>query len=330
MRLGYEPGRGLTVRLTEPPTAPMQPLDDYTRKLIQTRRRGLVYPYELVPLLRGRRRHVRRARPRRRRPTGRRSTGAPGQNRAGVVVGVVTHADRALPRGHDPGGRARRPDQGDGLDHRGRVPPAARRPSTSPPSWTCRSSGSPCRPAPRSPWTRGSENLDWVARVLRRLVEHTQRRRRGQRRRGRHQRRRPAVLERRGDDADAHPGHPRDDARQRDGAHRQAGDRLLRRRVGRGQPRHRRLRPDHGPQRRGPVLGAEPGRRVRRAVRPLRPHLPRAGRAVATPGRHQRPGRPRRPLAPRTSSRASTSRPSATSSPTPPTPTARSRSTSAP
>ena len=31
----------------------MQPLDDYTRKLIQTRRRGLVYPYELVPLLRG-------------------------------------------------------------------------------------------------------------------------------------------------------------------------------------------------------------------------------------------------------------------------------------
>ena len=53
MRLGYEPGQGVTVRLTEPPTAPMQPLDDYTRKLIQTRRRGLVYPYELVPLLRG-------------------------------------------------------------------------------------------------------------------------------------------------------------------------------------------------------------------------------------------------------------------------------------
>ena len=64
MRLGYEAGRGLTMRLTEPPTAPMQPLDDYTRKLIQTRRRGLVYPYELVPLLSGDRRLVRRARPR--------------------------------------------------------------------------------------------------------------------------------------------------------------------------------------------------------------------------------------------------------------------------
>ena len=51
MRIGYEPGRGLTVRFTDPPTAPMQPLDDYTRKRIQTRRRGLVYPYELLPLL---------------------------------------------------------------------------------------------------------------------------------------------------------------------------------------------------------------------------------------------------------------------------------------
>ena len=43
----------MTVRFTEPPDQPMLPLDDYTRKLIQTRRRGLVYPYELVPLLAG-------------------------------------------------------------------------------------------------------------------------------------------------------------------------------------------------------------------------------------------------------------------------------------
>ena len=34
--------------------APMQPLDDYTRKRIQTRRRGLVHPYELAPMLAGR------------------------------------------------------------------------------------------------------------------------------------------------------------------------------------------------------------------------------------------------------------------------------------
>ena len=51
MRMGYEPGRGLTVRLTPPPDGPMEPVDDYTRKLMQARRRGLVYPYELVPML---------------------------------------------------------------------------------------------------------------------------------------------------------------------------------------------------------------------------------------------------------------------------------------
>ena len=53
VRIGYEPGHGVTVRLTEPPTEAMQPLDDYTRKLVQMRRRGLTYPYELIPALRG-------------------------------------------------------------------------------------------------------------------------------------------------------------------------------------------------------------------------------------------------------------------------------------
>ena len=68
-------------------------------------------------------------------------------------------------------------------------------------------------------------------------------RRRGERHRHRRERRRAAVLERRGDDAHAHPGHPGDDAGQRHGADRQAGAGLLRRGVGRGQLRHRRLRP---------------------------------------------------------------------------------------
>ena len=44
-----------------------------------------------------------------------------------------------------------------------------------------------------------------------------------------------------------------------DGAHRQAGARLLRRRLGRGQIRDRRLRPHHGTERPGPVLGPGPG-----------------------------------------------------------------------
>ena len=121
MRLGYEPGHGLTVRITEPPTAPMQPLDDYTRKRIQTRRRGLVHPYELAPMLAG--------------PGGsfvehdlddagsarRRSSASPGSNRAGVVVGVVTTPRDGLSGRDHPRRRARRPDQGDGRDRRGRV-----------------------------------------------------------------------------------------------------------------------------------------------------------------------------------------------------------------
>ena len=49
---------------------------------------------------------------------------------------------------------------------------------------------------------------------------------------------------------------------QRDGAHRQAVAGLLRRRLGRGQLRHRRLRPGDGPERAGAVLGAGPGRRA--------------------------------------------------------------------
>ena len=81
-------GHGLTVRITEPPTSPMQPLDDYTRKRIQPRRRGLVHPYELAPLLAGRGgtfvEHDLDA-------DGRLDAVVrpPGHNGAGVVVGVV-------------------------------------------------------------------------------------------------------------------------------------------------------------------------------------------------------------------------------------------------
>ena len=173
MRLGYEPGRGLTVRLTEPPTAPMQPLDDYTRKLIQTRRRGLVYPYELVPLLRGEGgtfvehdldddgQLVPVDRP-------------AGQNQAGVVVGVVSTPTERYPEGITRVAVLGDADQGDGVDHR---EPSAGGCSAAidlaerlqvPIEWFALSAGA------KIAMDSGSENLDWVARVLRRLVEHTQ------------------------------------------------------------------------------------------------------------------------------------------------------------
>ena len=173
MRIGYEPGRGLSVRFTEPTTEPMQPLDDYTRKLIQTRRRGLVYPYELVPTLSGPGgsfvehdldgdgRLVPVERP-------------PGENEAGVVVGVVTSVTA-----RHPDGMTRVAVLGDPTKAMGAISEAecvrllaaidlADRMDV-PIEWFALSAGA------KIAMDSGSENLDWVARVLRRLVEHTQR-----------------------------------------------------------------------------------------------------------------------------------------------------------
>ena len=171
--------------------------------------------------------------------------------------------------------------------------------------------------APRISMDSGTENMDWVARALRRIIDVHPGRRRDQRRRRRDQRRRPAVLERRGHDAHAHQGHPGHDAGQRDGADRQALAGLLRRGVGRGQLRHRRLRPGHGAERPGAVLGAEPdGRRASCCSRTTTTPTSRPGERWAAAGRRpsdpRRPGRARRS---RTATRRATSRPSATSSP---------------
>jgi acetyl/propionyl-CoA carboxylase alpha subunit/acetyl-CoA carboxylase carboxyltransferase component len=173
MRIGYEPGEGMTVRLTDPPTEPMQPLDDYTRKLIQTRRRGLTYPYELVPQLRGEGgsfvEHdldddgalVPVDRP-------------PGQNRAGVVVGLVR-----TPTERHPEGVTRVCLLGDPTRAMGSITEAEclrllaaidlAEALDVPIEWFALSGGA------KIAMDSGSENLDWVARVLRRLVEHTQR-----------------------------------------------------------------------------------------------------------------------------------------------------------
>jgi len=150
----------------------MQPLDDYTRKLIQTRRRGLVYPYELVPMLAGPGgsfvehdldgggRLVPVERP-------------PGQNRAGVVVGVVS-----TPTDRYPEGMVRVAVLGDPTKSMGSITEAECRLLLAaidlaaamdvPIEWFALSAGA------KIAMDSGSENLDWVARVLRRLVEHTQ------------------------------------------------------------------------------------------------------------------------------------------------------------
>ena len=97
LRMSRPPGAGLTVRVTQPPTEPMRELDAYTQKVIRARRRGAVYPFELVPML-----------SRNPDPGGAEGTfteydldadgvavpvdRAPGQNTASIVLGPVTTA----------------------------------------------------------------------------------------------------------------------------------------------------------------------------------------------------------------------------------------------
>src|SRR5205823_1279859 len=51
LRMSRPPGAGLTLRVTDPPTGPLRELNPYTQNVIRARRRGTVYPYELIPLI---------------------------------------------------------------------------------------------------------------------------------------------------------------------------------------------------------------------------------------------------------------------------------------
>ena len=51
LRMSRPPGAGLTMRVTGPPPEPLRELNSYTQKVISARRRGTVYPYELIPLI---------------------------------------------------------------------------------------------------------------------------------------------------------------------------------------------------------------------------------------------------------------------------------------
>ncbi len=312
------------------------PLDEYTRKVVQARRRGTAYPYEILDMITapqaGGRAEI----------TGGSFTEYDldgdrlvpvdrpyGSNTAALVVGVVRNTTERYPEGMarvtllgDPDARAR-------ITGRTRVPAHRRRARS---RRRARCSPRLVRAVGGSEDRHGQRHREHGLDRGRAAADHPLHPSRRRRQRGgdRHQRRRPAVLERRSDDADAHEGHPRDDARLGDGAHRQAGARLLGWHIGRRQLRHRRLRAHHGTQRPGPVLGARPRRGDRRSARPPRPHLRRAGRAVPSAGVDHRSDRSRRVRSTRTTSTGARSRRSATSSRNGPTPTASWRSTSAP
>ena len=178
LRMSRPPGAGLTVRVTQPPTSPMRELDAYTQKVIRARRRGAVYPFELVPML-----------SRNPDPGGAEGTfteydldadgvavpvdRAPGKNTASIVLGTVTTATERYPEG-----MTRVVLLGDPTRALGALaePECARvcaavalaRKLEAPIEWYAVSAGA------KIAMDSGTENMDWISRVLRAIIEFTQ------------------------------------------------------------------------------------------------------------------------------------------------------------
>ena len=181
LRLFAPAGRGVIVELDDPATRPLQPLDEGARRIVQARRRGSVHPAELVKVLAPERADRPRGIPRGEfvehdldadghlvpvdRP--------PAMNEAGIVVGVT----RSFTDRH-PEGMQRVVLLGDPTKALGSVAePECRRIMAAldlaeelgvPVEWFALSSGA------RIAMDSGTENMDWVAAALRRIIEFTQ------------------------------------------------------------------------------------------------------------------------------------------------------------
>ncbi len=172
VRFSLRPGAGVGMTVTARPTEPLRPLDSYTQKVLRSRARGTVYPYELLTLLAG--------------PGGSfvehdlDDSGAlvpvqrpPGGNTAGIVCGTVS-----TPTARYPEGVERVALFGDPTKALGTVaePECARVMAALdlaeqrgiPVEWFALSSGA------RISMDSGTENMVCVARALRRLITFTQ------------------------------------------------------------------------------------------------------------------------------------------------------------
>jgi acetyl/propionyl-CoA carboxylase alpha subunit/acetyl-CoA carboxylase carboxyltransferase component len=171
-RFSYQPGSGVTFTVEQPPAVRLAPLDSYAEKVVRARRRGLVYPYELVSMVSGNGgdateydldesgRLVAVDRPY-------------GQNSAGMICGVVT-----TPTPLHPEGVTRVLLCGDPLRSLGAVAEAECRRVIAaldlaeerglPVEWFALSAGA------RISMDSGTENMDWVAKALKRIIEFTQ------------------------------------------------------------------------------------------------------------------------------------------------------------
>ncbi len=171
--------KAVTVRVRPPTDLLIQPLTEYRQKALRAERLGLPYPYELIRMLTP-------------------PQGAPadfpagdfteydlsdgelvpvdrpyGRNRAGIVTGVITSYTSLVPEGMRRVAILGDPTEGLGslAEPECRLILAAldlARRTRAPVEWFALSSGA------KIAWDSGTENMDWIAAVLRGLVEFTQ------------------------------------------------------------------------------------------------------------------------------------------------------------
>ena len=173
-------GRGFTITAHPPAELPIRPLTEYAQKVVRLRRLGLTYPYEVIRMLTP--------------PDGQPSafppgefveheldaTGRlvpvqrpPGSNTANLVVGVIRNRTASYPEG-----MTRVCLLGDPSRSMGALAEAECRRIIAaldlaealrvPLEWFAVSAGA------KISMESGTENMDWIARVLRRLIEFTQ------------------------------------------------------------------------------------------------------------------------------------------------------------
>ncbi|MDQ6607880.1 MAG: fused acetyl/propionyl-CoA carboxylase subunit alpha/methylmalonyl-CoA decarboxylase subunit alpha [Actinomycetota bacterium] len=172
LRFSYQPATGVALRVTELPVEPLPALNEYDQKVLAARLRGAVYPYELIPLL------TRAGGEFTEYDLGEDDRLVPverpyGDNQAGIVVGVVS---TVTPR--HPEGMGRVALFGDPTRALGSIAePECRRVLAAldlaeemgvPVEWIALSSGA------KISKDSGTENMDWVSQVLRRLITFTQ------------------------------------------------------------------------------------------------------------------------------------------------------------
>ncbi|WIX90753.1 biotin carboxylase N-terminal domain-containing protein [Amycolatopsis sp. DG1A-15b] len=172
VRITLDPGHGARLHVEPPSTEPVKPLDDYRLKVLRAARRGTVYPYELTGLLSG--------------PQGTFTEHdlddagvlvpvdrPKGKNAAAIIAGVVT-----TPTERHPEGVTRVVLLGDPTKSLGALSePECSRVIAAldlaermqvPLEWFALSSGA------RISMSSGTENMDWVAAALKRIVTFTQ------------------------------------------------------------------------------------------------------------------------------------------------------------